>query len=307
MDNLRSLGVRYVVVHTDQLTNETQQAALADVAETTSSVQLAQRFGPDLVFALDPFPRQPTLEQVADVDVPTELGRGLDASATLTIDNDLDRPLAADGSLPFVANVSWDGGAGTDVGLTRLPTFLPAHSHLAFPIPLGTTPAGDRANLRVRVSGPVQLDVQRTVALQDFLLSNQPTGLADQVEQVSLPPVVRANTTTEIDVRARNTGRTIWLGPSETQKGRVGMSVRSWRTADGQSATTPDGSVLRTAAFHLVHNVNPGQEAQLKIVSLTPARPGPYQLVLDMISENVGWFTDLAGGDPTVVPVTVES
>ncbi len=76
------------------------------------------------------------------------------------------------------------------------------------------------------------------------------------------------------------------------------MSVRSWRSPDGQPATAADGKILRSGAFHVAHNVNPGQLTQLRIVSPTPPRPGPYQLILDMISYNVGWFADLAEATP---------
>jgi hypothetical protein len=106
-----------------------------------------------------------------------------------------------------------------------------------------------------------------------------------------------------IEVTARNSGQAIWLpdppGTTGTQ-GVVGVSVRRWIGPDGKVWTPSANSTA-----HVQWNVNPGQAALVTLQTPPPPVAGRYDLVLDMLSENVTWFDDVNGGAQTVVPVDV--
>jgi hypothetical protein len=115
--------------------------------------------------------------------------------------------------------------------------------------------------------------------------------------------VVRTGAQVPIDVIARNTGQTVWLPEQPTDPtatGRIGVGVRNW--------ISPDATLLAPASYSIVHldwTVQPGQSAAFTIKTQAPQTPGRYQLVLDIVSEDVTWLSDLDEGTKTFVPIKV--
>jgi hypothetical protein len=305
VENLRSLGVRYLIAHLDNLdSSATQRLNDADLAQL--HLGIAATFGRDVVYEFAPPSNPPSLRDRVQVELPSLVGRGTTPAFVVTLTNDTPNPLFVGAPEAVGAQIEWNHDGEITVPRQDLPVFFePNHTvRLIFPVELSSSlRQADSAQLTVRLTGSVQLATTQIVRIADLPTSLDRTGLSAALEHVQLPDLVRAETSIPIEVTARNTGQAIWLpepaGTSGT-KGVVGVSVRSW--------TGPDGKVVaasQNSTAHVAWNVNPGQAAVLTIQTQAPPVPGPYQLVLDMLSENVTWFDDVNGGARTVVPVDV--
>jgi hypothetical protein len=184
--------------------------------------------------------------------------------------------------------------------------FLPPGDQAVLHFPVGVPPglaSTSTATLHVRLSGALQTDVVQNVEFADLPTSTQASGLSGTLEHVQLPAVVHAGQEVPIDVIARNNGSNVWLPEQPTNPaapGRIGVGVRNW--------IAPDGTPLPPLIYSTVHldwTVNPGQPVAFTIRTQAPQTPGHYQLVLDIVSENVTWFSDTNGGTRTLVPVDV--
>ena len=249
----------------------------------------------------------PTLPDHVQLELPSVVGRGRTPSVSVAIANDTPDPLFVGAPEAVGAQVEWNHEGVTENVRQDLPVFVEPDRtlRLLFPADLSSRlGAAGSAELRVQLTGSVQLEATQTVRIVDLPTSLDRTGLSATLARVQIPPLVHANTVIPVEVTARNTGRSIWLpDPPATSgtPGVVGVSVRSW--------TGPDGHVLQPSANSTAHvqwNVNPGQAAVVVIHTSTPPVPGHYSLVLDMLSENVTWFDDVDGGARTVVSVDVE-
>jgi hypothetical protein len=304
--DLRSLGVRFLIAHLDDLDSaETQRLRDADLRRL--QLGIAATFGRDVVYELAPLSNPPTLPDHVQLELPSVVGRSTTPSVSVAIANDTPDPLFVGAPEAVGAQVEWNHEGVTENVRQDLPVFVEPDRTvwLLFPAELSTTlRTADSAELRVRLTGSLQLEATRTVRIVDLPTSLDRTALSGALEHVRIPPLVHANTVIPVEVTARNTGRSIWLpdppGTSGT-RGVVGVSVRGW--------TGPDGNVFppsEDSTAHVRWNVNPGQAAGLTFQTSTPPAPGRYSLVLDMLSENVTWFDDVDGGAQTVVPVDVE-
>ncbi len=243
--------------------------ALCQVAAAHPRV-LATPSGSESVYQLDPFPGQASLQDRGHLELPTQIARGLPASAVLSFSNGEHPPLSL--NLP--------------IALTSI------------------APDADRAEIGMHLAGAVVLDATSLIPLADLPTSAQPTGLRASVVGIDLPPIIPAASSLEINVVARNVGRSVWLAHTGDGRGAIGVAVRKWIGLDGKSVQV-NGDTLSTIAGHLDWNVNPGLAATFTINAIAPPVPGHYDLVLDMLSENVTWFEDVGGGARTLVPVDV--
>jgi len=304
--NLRSLGVRYVVAHVDDLDDrESQRLTNANLAQL--QLGIAATFGQDVVYEFAPLANRPLLQDHLQLELPSLVGRGRSPSATVTITNDTPDPLYVAAPQAVGAQIEWNHNGTTESARQDLPVFIePNHSVsllVSLPVP-STLTAADSAQLRVRLTGAVKAEASQTVHFADLPTSLDRSQLSATLERVQLPTLVQTSTPVAIEVTMRNSGRAIWLpdppGASGT-KGVVGVSVRSWIDSDGRLVPASEASTA-----HVQWNVNPGQAATVTLQTKAPSVPGHYDLVLDMLSENVTWFDDVNGGARTIVPVDVE-
>lgn len=89
-----------------------------------------------------------------------------------------------------------------------------------------------------------------------------------------------------LTVHVRNASAAAW--PSRllsTSVHPLRLGTR-WRALDGGS---PDRDDARVA---LERDLSPGEETTLALAVTAPARPGDYELALDLVQEGVGWFAD---------------
>lgn len=95
-------------------------------------------------------------------------------------------------------------------------------------------------------------------------------------------------------LRVRVTNRSAHTWPADHQL-RLG---NHW-LRDGRTLIRDDGRVdLPTA-------VEPGQRTELALPIATPEQPGHYELELDLVQENVGWFAE-HGSETIRIPLRVE-
>ena len=304
--NLRSLGVRYLIAHLDNLSSaETERLNSADLARL--QLTIAATFGRDVVYEFAP-PSNPTsLPDHVKLELPSLVGRGTTPYLVATITNDTPDPLFVGAPEAVGAQVEWNHDGATEDARQDLPVFFEPNRtlRLLFPAELSSSlRSAESAQLRVRLTGSIELEATQTVRIVDLPTSLQRIGLSATLEHVQLPKSVSADMQIPIEVTARNTGQAIWLTdpPGTTgSRGVVGVSVRSWTGVDGKVWPPSEFSTA-----HVQQNVNPGQSAVVTIHTSSPPVPGHYDLVLDMLSESVTWFDDVNGGARTHVSVDVE-
>jgi hypothetical protein len=304
--NLQSVGVRYVIAHGDKLDAPARQR-LDEAHLGDRRLRVAATFGSDVVFEIEHLTARPAFADHVSVELPSVVGR--DTTPFFAIDITNDSPLAMYVGPPQAlgARVEWVGDGAQQLPRQAVPVFFEPYQRvrLLFPAELTRTAHhADSAELKVNVTGAYELEASQSVRIRDDLATSlQRRGLAATIEQVHLPPRVQANAVVPVDVLARNIGDAIWLaGPTagDAQMGAVGISIRGWL---GPAGDLLPASLNSTA--HIQGNVGPGQAALVTIHTRAPAAPGRYQLVLDLLSENVTWFEDVNGGARTTVPVLV--
>lgn len=96
-------------------------------------------------------------------------------------------------------------------------------------------------------------------------------------------------------VRIRNTGRITWSFPRDHA---INLSYH-WQDTRGQIV---DFEGVRT---QLGVDLEPGAAVVVEMHVEPPDQPGEYQLVIDLVEEDVGWFS-IQGVPPLVVPITVQ-
>ena len=302
---LRDVGVRYVVAHLDGLeAANRQRLANADLGRL--GVSVAATFDSDSVYELAPPTNRNAWQAHAQLEVPARVARGQPVSVTLSIVNDTPQPLVLPTPGVVSAQVQWDGALTNSLPRLDDRLFLASGDRAVLRFPSDVPPSlasATAATVHVQLAGALQTDVVQRVEIADLPTSMQTTGLSGTLEHVQVPPVVRASAQVPIAVIARNSGQTVWLPEQPSDPfgpGRVGLSLRSWIAPDGTPLPP-----LNYSTVHLDWTVNPGQLATFIIQTQAPHTPGRYQMVLDLLSENVTWFSDVAGGAKTVVPIDV--
>jgi len=123
-----------------------------------------------------------------------------------------------------------------------------------------------------------------------------PAALPDKAfkAEISLrapPAKLRAGQKETVRVKIRNASDVMWW----SRGGRVNtrpdnkfyLAVGNrWLKADGSLLTNMDGR------YGLPQNLAPGAEAEVPLQITAPTQPGEYTLEVDVLQEQVGWFSD---------------
>jgi hypothetical protein len=107
-----------------------------------------------------------------------------------------------------------------------------------------------------------------------------------------MPPEVPAGAAVEVHLVVANQGDGVWPAGGDTKVGY------DWIDAGGEKL----GSLAGRATLPI--QVPPGGKVPLVVAVDTPARPGAYTLVVDMLVEKVAWFHG-RGSRRLEVPVQV--
>jgi hypothetical protein len=121
-------------------------------------------------------------------------------------------------------------------------------------------------------------------------------GFKAQLDLVEAPTKLRAGEKVTVNVHVKNASDTLWyarggetnLNPDNRYYLAVG---NRWLQPDGKLVSNMDGR------YGFDRNLKPGEETTLPLQVTAPKSPGDYLLDVDVIQEQVGWFSDK--GSPT--------
>lgn len=131
-----------------------------------------------------------------------------------------------------------------------------------------------------------------------FVLRFRSSLYSVRLDAPIIPEQMVAGQIYQVDVSMTNTGRSHWLTDKQSRR-PVNLSYH-WRKPD-QTIYQKEG--VRTA---LPREIGTGEKITLCAKIIAPNEPGRYVLDLDLVREQVGWFSDL-GANHYLTPVTVVS
>lgn len=153
----------------------------------------------------------------------------------------------------------------------------------------------DNAAANANVSQPAQSKEPR--ALPD-------NGFKAQLTLPDAPAKLRAGQQERVQVRVRNASEVMWWARGGEQNER---SDNKFYLAAGNRWFKADGSTLVTdmdGRHGLLKDLKPGEEGEVPLLVTAPKEPGEYVLEVDLVQEQVAWFSD-KGSQTARAKVTV--
>jgi hypothetical protein len=130
---------------------------------------------------------------------------------------------------------------------------------------------------------------------------NEPVALPDKgfkaaITLVDPPAKLRAGQKETIRVKIKNDSPVTWWARGAPVNAR---SDNKFYIATGNRWLKPDGAVLTNmdGRYGVGKDLAPGEETEVPLVITAPNEPGEYTLEIDVIQEQVAWFSDK--GSPT--------
>ncbi len=132
-------------------------------------------------------------------------------------------------------------------------------------------------------------------------VSKTPGPLPDAAFKAQLtlpeaPAKLRAGQKETVQVRIRNASDVFWW----SRGGEVNDRSDNWfYIAAGNRWLKPDGSLVTDmdGRYGISKDLKPGEETEVPLVVTAPKEPGDYLLEVDLVQEQVAWFSDK--GSPT--------
>jgi len=117
-----------------------------------------------------------------------------------------------------------------------------------------------------------------------------------QITIVDPPTKLRVGQKETIQVKIKNDSDVVWWSRGARVNTRPDnkfyiASGNRWLKADGSLVTNMDGR------YGIPKDLAPGEETETPLVVTAPMEPGDYILEIDVIQEQVAWFSDK--GSPT--------
>lgn len=117
-----------------------------------------------------------------------------------------------------------------------------------------------------------------------------------QLTLPELPPKLRAGQKETIQVRIKNASDVFWWSRGGEVNDRPDnfyyiAAGNRWLKPDGSLVTDMDGR------YGISKDLKPGEETEIPLVVTAPKEPGEYLLEVDLVQEQVAWFSDK--GSPT--------
>lgn len=295
IEDLRALGVRYVVVHGAVIGNARRSVIRRDTS-SIPGVRLVQTFGTDDVYQLSWDHSSSLSDATISMELPSLIGRDNPSDAIIRIQNTSDHPIVQPVTEDLRGEVQWDGMGSTSTANLGLPLFIEPGSTQILGIPITPKPEVGTHELSVHVGPPLRVGNSGSVrVVKDIPTSQEADGIAAMTWGWDIPTKVPSGRPFTIRVNAKNTGSAEWLAHVPGYHGQVGLGIRGWYSEDGQLVAAADGSQLGGRAW-LPVNVLPGQDVSVTLSADSPKRPGVYHLRLDLVSEFVCWFSDVHPG-----------
>jgi hypothetical protein len=123
-----------------------------------------------------------------------------------------------------------------------------------------------------------------------------PSGYKAQLSLPSAPTQLRAGQKETVQVRLKNASDIFWWARGGEINDRNDnmfylATGNRWLKADGSVLTDMDGR------HGIAKDLKPGEETEVPLLVTAPKDPGEYILEVDLIQEQVAWFSDK--GSPT--------
>lgn len=121
-------------------------------------------------------------------------------------------------------------------------------------------------------------------------------GFKAELTLIEPPAKLRSGQKETVRVRVKNASDVMWwargapVNPRPDNKFYLAAGNR-WLKADGTLQTNMDGR------YGLGKDLKPGEEIEVPLVITAPKDPGEYTLEVDLLQEQVSWFSDK--GSPT--------
>ena len=122
-------------------------------------------------------------------------------------------------------------------------------------------------------------------------------GFKAQITLPGAPAKLRAGQQERVQVRVRNASEVMWWARGGEQNDR---SDNKFYLAAGNRWFKTDGTTLVTdmdGRHGLTKDLKPGEETEVPLLVTAPKEPGEYVLEVDLVQEQVAWFSDK--GSPT--------
>lgn len=121
-------------------------------------------------------------------------------------------------------------------------------------------------------------------------------GFKAQLTLPDAPPKLRAGQKETIHVKVKNASDVIWWARGGEYNDRTDNKFylaagNRWLNTEGKLVTNMDGR------YGLPKDLKPGEEIEIPLLITAPKNPGDYTLEVDLIQEQVSWFSDK--GSPT--------
>lgn len=121
-------------------------------------------------------------------------------------------------------------------------------------------------------------------------------GFKAQLTLPDAPAKLRAGQKETIQIRVKNASDVFWWSRGGELNERPDnfyyiAAGNRWLKADGSLVTDMDGR------YGISKDLKPGEETEVPLVVTAPKEPGEYLLEVDLVQEQVAWFSDK--GSPT--------
>lgn len=121
-------------------------------------------------------------------------------------------------------------------------------------------------------------------------------GFVAQLTLVEPPAKLRAGQKETVQVRVKNASQVFWWARGGEINQRPDnmfylAAGNRWLKPDGALVTNMDGR------YGIPTNLKPGEETEVPLGITAPNEPGEYLLEVDLLQEQVAWFSDK--GSPT--------
>ena len=129
-------------------------------------------------------------------------------------------------------------------------------------------------------------------------------GFKAQITLPDPPARLRAGQKETVQVNVRNASDVQWwasgapYNPSPDNRFYIAAGNRWLKAADQSLVTNMDGR------HGISKNLKPGEEAQVPLLVTAPTEPGDYILEVDLVQEQVAWFSE-KGSQTAKTKVTV--
>jgi hypothetical protein len=132
--------------------------------------------------------------------------------------------------------------------------------------------------------------------------SKEPHALPDNGFKAEItlpgpPAKLRAGQKERVQVRVKNASEVFWWARGGEQNDR---SDNKFYLAAGNRWLKADGTTLVTdmdGRYGIGKDLKPGEETEVPLLVTAPKEPGEYVLEVDLVQEQVAWFSDK--GSPT--------